>query len=331
MNDELTNRVLLVDDSRIYQQIIKNHLHDWGFEVSLAKNGEEAWELLQQPHSPRLVLMDWVMPKMDGVELIRRVRALPRTFPYTYTLLLTGKDSQSDLLNAMAAGVDDYLTKPFDDLELKARLLAGQRVINLQNRLLAAHKVLEHTASHDHLTGLMNRREIMECLQRELSRSKREHSPLAVAMIDIDHFKNVNDELGHLFGDEVLQEVAHRFQSQLRAYDSIGRYGGEEFLLILPGCDLQSALIRTDQIRSFVGSVAVSAHGKCAPISVSIGVAVADGQTDVETKSLLSLADSGLYEAKRKGRNRVDHMDVIFPSDSSVPVAAPSIRGGMLQ
>ncbi len=330
MNDGLTNRVLLVDDSLIYQQIIKNHLHDWGFEVSLAKNGEEAWELLQQPHSPRLVVMDWVMPKMDGVELIRRVRALPRTFPYTYTLLLTGKDSQSDLLSAMAAGVDDYLTKPFDDLELKARLLAGQRVMNLQNRLLAARTILENTASHDHLTGLMNRGEIVECLQRELSRSKREHSPLAVAMVDIDDFKNINEELGHLFGDEVLREVAHRFQSQLRAYDSVGRYSGEGFLLILPGCDLQSALIRTDQIRSFVGSVAVSANGKSAPVSVSIGVAVADGQTDIETKSLLSLADSGLYEAKKKGRNRVDYRGVFLAPDSSVLVS-PSALGGMLQ
>ena len=150
-------------------------------------------------------------------------------------------------------------------------------------------------------------------------------------MIDIDHFKNVNDELGHLFGDEVLREVARRFQSQLRAYDSIGRYGGEEFLLILPGCDLQSALIRTDQIRSFVSRVAVSAHGKCASITVSIGVAVADGHTNGETRSLLCEADGGLYEAKKKGRNRVNHRGVIVAPDSSGFVSAPSIPGGTLQ
>ncbi len=299
--------------------------------MSLANNGEEAWELLQQPHSPRLVVMDWVMPKMDGVELVRRIRALPSSFPYTYTLLLTGKDSQSDLLNAMEAGVDDYLTKPFDDLELKARLLAGQRVINLQNQLLAAHKILERAASHDHLTGLMNRREIMKSLEREVSRSRRENSPLAVAMIDVDHFKAVNDEFGHLFGDEALQEVARRFQSQLRPYDSIGRYGGEEFLLILPGCDLRCALKRTDEMRSFVGRLEVSAHGKCAPITVSIGVAVADGRTDVDTKTLLGQADSGLYQAKGKGRNRVDHMNVLEALDSAAFVSVPANGGGILQ
>ena len=328
MSLKADSKILLVDDSLIYQQIVKKHLHDWGFEVSLAKDGEEAWKLLQQPDSPRLVVMDWVMPKLDGVELVRRLRALPSTFPYTYTLLLTGKDSQSDLLSAMEAGVDDYLTKPFDDLELKARLLAGQRVIQLQNKLLEAHKILEHTASHDHLTGLMNRRAIVGSLQRELSRSRRERSPLAVAMIDLDCFKSVNDELGHLFGDETLQEVARRFQSQLRDYDFIGRYGGEEFLLILPGCDLGAALARTNQIRSFVGRTGVSAHGKCAPITVSIGVAVATGHLDVDIKSLIDQADRGLYEAKKNGRNRVDHVNPLA-TDSPAFVSAPCI--GILQ
>ena len=328
MSDTFTRKVLPVDDSLIYQRIIKKHLHDWGFEVSLARDGEEAWKFLQQPDSPRLVVMDWVMPKLDGVELVRRLRALPSTCPYTYTFLLTGKDSQSDLLSAMEAGVDDYLTKPFDDLELKARLLAGQHVIELQDKLLEAHTILEHTASHDHLTGLMNRGEIMQSLQRELSRSSRENSPLAVAMIDVDHFKTVNDDLGHLFGDEALREVARRFQSQLRDYDFIGRYGGEEFLLVLPGCDLRTALARTDQILSFVSRIAVRARGKCASITVSIGVAVANGQKDVEIKNLLDQADRALYEAKKNGRNRVGHVNPLA-TNSPAFVSAPCI--GILQ
>lgn len=313
MSDNHSKRVLLVDDSAVYQRIILDHLHDWGFDVTVAKDGEEAWGLLQQPNSPRLVLMDWVMPRMDGLELSRRLRALPSTLPYIYTLLLTGKDSRSDLLKAMDAGVDDYITKPFDDLELKARLFAGQRVINLQNQLLATRKILEHAASYDHLTGLMNRREIMESLQRELSRAKREHSPLTIAMIDVDHFKKVNDEFGHLFGDEALQEVARRLQSQLRSYDSVGRYGGEEFLLVLPGCDLASALSRTDHIRYFMQLTPVTALGKCTPITVSIGVATMNRQTEVELKSLLTQADIGLYEAKKNGRNRVSHVG-FFPT-----------------
>jgi len=274
MNDKSTQTVLLVEDSQIYERIITTHLRKWGFEVELARDGEAAWALLQQPHSPRLVVMDWVMPKMDGVELCRKLRQLPTGFPYTYTLLLTGKDSQADLLKAMEAGVDDYLAKPFDELELKARLMAGKRVIDLQNHLLAARENLRFAASHDFLTGLMNRREVMDCLQRELSRAKRGNSPLAIALVDVDHFKLVNDGFGHLFGDEVLKEVGRRFQAGLRVYDSIGRYGGEEFLLVCPGCDLTGALIRMDQIRGCICNTPVNALGKSKQVTVSIGVTI---------------------------------------------------------
>ncbi len=320
MSDNINNSVLLVEDSPIYERIITGHLRTWGFDVTVAHDGEEALALLQEPNSPRLVLMDWVMPKMDGVELCRRLRKLPSAFPYTYTLLLTGKDSRADLLKAMDAGVDDYLAKPFDDLELKARLLAGKRVIDLQNQLLAARESLRYAASYDHLTGLMNRKEVMEALQRELARAKRDHSPVTVAMIDIDHFKKVNDELGHLFGDAALKEVARRFQSQLRVYDSIGRVGGEELLLVFPGCDLTSALIRMDQIRALVCNKPVTSMGKSRVISVSIGVAVADGQTVVDANDLLHQADMGLYEAKRSGRNRVEHVEYVTLTDDLVAV-----------
>ncbi len=320
MNDKMNNSVLLVEDSPIYERIITGHLRNWGFEVTLAQDGEEAWEILQQPNSPRLVVMDWVMPKMDGVELCRRLRKLPSAFPYTYTLLLTGKDSRADLLKAMEAGVDDYLSKPFDDLELKARLLAGKRVIDLQNQLLAARESLRYAASYDHLTGLMNRKEVMEALQRELARAKRDRSPVAIAMIDIDHFKKVNDDLGHLFGDAALKEVARRFQSQLRVYDSIGRFGGEELLLIFPGCDLTSALIRMDQIRGLVCNKPVTSMGKSRIVSVSIGVAVADGQTVVDSNDLLHQADLGLYEAKKNGRNRVEHVECVTESNDLIAV-----------
>jgi len=314
MSDNISNRVLLVEDSPIYERIITGHLRNWGFEATTAQDGEEAWELLQQPNSPRLVLMDWVMPKMDGVELCRRLRKLPSAFPYTYTLLLTGKDSRADLLKAMEAGVDDYLAKPFDDLELKARLLAGKRVIDLQNQLLAARESLRYAASYDHLTGLMNRKEVMEALARELARSKRDKSPLAIAMIDIDHFKKVNDDLGHVFGDAALKEVARRFQAQLRVYDSIGRVGGEELLVVFPGCDLTSALIRMDQIRGLVCSKPVTAMGKSRVVSVSIGVAVADGKEPLDINDLLHQADLGLYEAKRSGRNRVESVEWVTES-----------------
>jgi len=303
------NEVLLVEDSAVYEKIITGHLRDWGFQVTVARNGEDAWAVLQMPNSPRLVIMDWVMPKMDGLELCQKIRSLPTSVPYSYILLMTGKDSRSDLLKAMDAGVDDYLVKPFDDLELKARLFAGRRVLLLQSELIDAHDKLQFVASHDSLTGVMNRREIIDALLREMARSKRERSPLAVAMVDVDHFKAVNDELGHLFGDHALKEVAQRLHAKLRVYDSVGRYGGEEFLLVFPGCDLTNMLVRMDEVRSFVSRSPLSAMGKHRLLTISIGVAVFDGETPIEVETLLHQADMSLYEAKRKGRNRVEYLE----------------------
>jgi two-component system, cell cycle response regulator len=325
MNSTNNTNVLLVEDSPIYQRIVTGHLKNWGFKVQTATDGEQAWEILQAPDSPRLVVMDWVMPKLNGIDLCRRLRNRPDTEPYIYTLLLTGKDSQSDLLSAMDAGVDDYLAKPFDELELRARLMAGKRVVDLQDQLVRARESMRYAASYDSLTGLMNRKEVLDALTRELARSKREGKPLAIILADVDHFKSVNDSLGHMFGDEALKEVGRRLQSKLRIYDSVGRYGGEEFLLVFPGCELTSALIRADQIRSFVCSTPVSTLGKDRKITVSLGVVVADGPAEVKIEDLLHQADMALYEAKKKGRNRVEQLD--FKVERR-PIAASSSNPG---
>jgi two-component system, cell cycle response regulator len=324
MSTANNTNVLLVEDSPIYQRIVSGHLKNWGFKVQTATDGAQAWEMLQAPDSPRLVVMDWVMPKLSGVDLCRRLRSRPDTDPYIYTLLLTGKDSQSDLLSAMDAGVDDYLAKPFDELELKARLMSGKRVVDLQDQLVRAREVMRYAASYDSLTGLMNRKEVLDALTRELARSKREGRPLALLLADVDHFKAVNDTLGHMFGDEALKEVGRRLQSKLRIYDSVGRYGGEEFLLVFPGCELTSALIRADQIRSFVCSTPVSTMGKDRKITVSLGVVVADGPAEVKIEDLLHQADLALYEAKKKGRNRVEQMDLTNQRPITAITFAPS-------
>jgi two-component system cell cycle response regulator len=301
------NRVLLVEDSPIYQRLISAHLRQWGFEVISLTDGLQAWNLLQQAHSPKLALMDWVMPKMDGTEVCRKLRAQGACESYVYTILLTAKDGQGDLLKAMEAGADDYLVKPFDELELKARLMVGQRILDLQQDLIAAREAMRYSANHDSLTGIVNRREITETLKRELARSKRDGSTVAVALVDVDRFKAINDELGHPFGDEALKEVAERLRSGLRVYDSVGRYGGEEFLLVLPGCDLVAALLRTEQMRAFISTTPVRASGKERSVTVSIGVATSRGGAgDLEVERLLNQADVALYEAKKKGRNRVE-------------------------
>jgi diguanylate cyclase (GGDEF)-like protein len=305
----IDKRVLLVEDSAVFQRLISNHLRDWGFEVVVANDGLQAWTLLQQPNSPSLALMDWVMPKMDGIEVCKKLRERPSWETYVYTVLLTGKDGQADLLKAMEAGADDYLVKPFDELELKARLMVGRRILDLHDELISAREAMRHAATHDSLTGLLNRKEALGALRLELSRAKRDKSPVTVMLADLDHFKAVNDECGHIFGDEMLRELGQRWRGTIRDYDCVGRYGGEEFLFVLPGCDLTNALIRADQIRKCVSDKPVRKNGTERRASVSVGVAVSQGLGEGEAESVLHQADIGLYEAKRKGRDRVAHVE----------------------
>jgi two-component system cell cycle response regulator len=190
---------------------------------------------------------------------------------------------------------------------LKARLLVGKRILDLQEELVSARESMRHAATHDSLTGLMNRGEIVAMLERELERARREHHPLSVILGDIDHFKSVNDTLGHLFGDEALREVGRRLRSQLRIYDGVGRYGGEEFLLVLPNCDLPNAMLRADELREMISRAPVLCSGEERLITMSMGVAVSASDRKNEVEVLLKEADLGLYEAKEKGRNRTEH------------------------
>jgi two-component system cell cycle response regulator len=300
-------QALVVDDSAIYRKLIGDHLRSWGFGVTLAESGEEAWSVLQQPDAPRLLLLDWVLPDIDGTELCQRIRQAGSSGSYTYIILLTSKEGRENMLEAMGAGSDDYLVKPFDEMELKARLLVGKRILDLQEELVAARESMRHAATHDSLTGLMNRGEIIAMLKRELERARRERQPVGVILGDIDHFKNVNDTLGHLFGDEALREISRRLRAQLRVYDGVGRYGGEEFLMILPNCDLPNAILRADGLREFLAREPVSWSGVERPVTMSMGVAVSDCDVENKLESLLNQADAGLYQAKEKGRNRVEH------------------------
>jgi two-component system cell cycle response regulator len=300
-------KALIVDDSPIYRKLIRDHLQEWGFESTEVETGSQAWRLLQQPDSPKLVLLDWVLPDLDGIELCQRIRNAGESRPYVYVILLSGKDGRKNILTAMQAGVDDYLVKPFDESELRARVLVGKRILDLQQELISARESMRIAATHDSLTGLMNRGEVMDFLTRELARAKRDCKPVGIILADIDHFKSVNDSCGHLFGDEALKEVARRFRAKLRAYDAVGRYGGEEFLLILPGCDAMTTIIRADELRGHVASKPVISAKTERVITVSMGVATSEQGGTAE--ALLSQADCGLYRAKEKGRNRVEHVE----------------------
>ena len=301
-------QVLVVDDSAVYRKLIGDHLHSWDFGVTLAETGYEAWRVLQQPQAPKLILLDWVLPDLDGIELCQRIRRARSTGQYVYIILLTSKEGRQNMLDAMQAGADDYLVKPFDESELKARLLVGKRILDLQDELVAARESMRHAATHDSLTGLLNRAEILGMLERELERGRRERRPLALILADIDHFKKVNDTHGHPFGDEALREIGQRMRSRLRVYDGVGRYGGEEFLLVLPACDLEAAIQRANELREMIAGTPVKSGEVETTITISLGVAISGCDGVKEAETLLNRADRAMYAAKENGRNRVEHV-----------------------
>ncbi len=295
--------ILIAEDDPVSRRILQAHLAKWGYEVVSACDGEEAWKVLQQPDSPKLAVLDWMMPAMDGVEVIRKLREQPGQ-SYVYVLLLTAKGQKEDLVAGLDAGADDYVTKPFDAQELQARIRTGRRILDLQDQLIAAREALREEATHDPLTGVWNRAGILDILKRECARVHRTGGSVGGGMADLDHFKRVNDTHGHLAGDEVLREVAHRMHGSVRAYDSIGRYGGEEFVIVLPDCHADAAFHQAERIRYVVSEQPVNATGDSLPVTLSLGVAASDQTGCSDYGRLLQSADSTLYRAKAAGRNR---------------------------
>lgn len=297
-------KILAAEDNPVFQSMLRAVLTKWGYEVVIAKDGTEALHTLEAEDAPRLAILDWMMPGIDGVDVCRRVRSMGRE-PYIYILLLTARTESEDLVEGMDSGADDYLTKPYKAPELHARLRAGQRILELQEQLLAAREALRQEATHDSLTGLLNRHAILGVLQIELARTSRESQHLSVLMADLDHFKQINDSYGHLAGDVVLREAASRMKECIRSYDSVGRYGGEEFLVVLPGCSAEGALAQAERIRISLGGTPYSYGAHSIPVTCSIGSTCYTPSTKADTDSLIREADLGLYAAKANGRNQV--------------------------
>ncbi len=297
-------KVLIADDDDVLRHILQATLSRWGYEVVACRNGAEAWRMLQQNDAPKLAILDWIMPGMDGIDICREMRKRGDD-PYTYILLLTSKDRKKDVITGMEAGADDYLPKPLEPEELKVRMRAGRRIIDLQSELLAARESLRYQATHDWLTGLLNRPAVLDALRNELERSSRQEMPLSLILGDVDHFKLVNDTHGHTIGDAVLCEVARRMKSSVRVYDTIGRYGGEEFLIILPGCDRFSAGRQALRLQSEITSRPVTLPRLSIPLTLSMGVSVRCAGTGDDLDALILAADEALYQAKSEGRDRV--------------------------
>lgn len=298
-------KILVADDDSVTRLLLKSHLIRWGHEVVECSDGAEAWEILQKEDSPRLAILDWVMPKKDGLEICRELRS-SGTDHYVYIIFLTSRGRKEDLVEGLEAGADDYIVKPFDYNELRTRVRAGGRIVRLQEDLINALKASEYAASHDSLTQLWNRSAILEILRREMARSSREMTPLSIIMIDVDHFKLINDRYGHLGGDAILRQVALRLLSSVRPYDSCGRYGGEEFLLVIPGCPRETALAVGERLRASFEHDPFTTDGGSCKVTISLGVATMDAPREAPMDALIREADEALYRAKGLGRNRVE-------------------------
>ena len=275
-------------------------LQSWGYQVVLAADGAEAWNILQNECPPELLILDWIMPGIDGVELCRRIRE-KQQMPYQYILLVTANDDRQDVIRGLDAGADDYPTKPFDKGELHARVKVGTRILGLQADLIRAREELRFQATHDMLTGIWNRAAMLDLLGREIDRASRSNESVGVLMLDLDHFKTINDTYGHLAGDAVLKEIAQRVRQVVRSYDFVGRYGGQEFLVVLPGCDRQQTWQSAERIRLAIAHAAVVVDGNQIPVTASIGGTIAPALSEPR---ILALADTALYQAKNSGRNR---------------------------
>lgn len=305
MNQEkdLKKKILIAEDDPISRRLLEVFLTRWGYDVAVATSGTEALELLEQIGAPRLAVLDWMMPGLEGIQVCQKIRE-HKDRPYVYILLLSARAQKEDLLRGLESGADDYLTKPFDAQELRARLHVGQRILQLQDGLMVAGAELLFRATHDSLTGTSNRGVILETLRKESARQAREGGSFGIVLLDVDHFKNVNDTYGHLCGDAVLQEVVRRVTSTVRAYDTVGRYGGEEFLVVAPSSGVEGILRLSERIRLAIEAKPIMTDAGEVSVTVSLGLAVSSDAAPLEPKVMLTTADEALYRAKSEGRNR---------------------------
>ena len=304
-NSERNMQILIADDSIVSRHLLEATLGKWGYEVAVACDGLEAWNLLQRKDAPRIAILDWVMPGLSGPEVCKRLRERDADqADYTYILLLTSKVEREDFLEGMESGADDYLTKPFDQPELKVRLRAGNRIVALQRELVEAREKLRDQATRDSLTGLWNRPSVLDAFERELARAQRDQTPVGVVMADLDRFKSVNDTFGHLAGDAMLKEFARRMLACVRPYDTIGRYGGEEFLIVLSNCEDLCTENQAERMRNALAGHPMLIGDHQHSITASFGATTWKPGIPPNLELLIRAADTALYQAKNQGRNR---------------------------
>lgn len=311
-------KALIADDDLALRFIMQKMLEGWGFEPVIASDGEAALRIMEESEEPpRLLLLDWEMPKINGLDLCKRLRAVDTSDP-PYIILVTGHAEAEYIQTALDAGANDFVSKPTNSGVLRARIGVGLRTLELQRRLNIANHMLAYRADHDELTGLRNRGAVVERLESELARAQRTNASLAIAILDIDFFKQVNDTFGHPIGDRVLREFADRLRDTFRPYDIVGRYGGEEFIAICP-VEQEKSFELFERFRAVVEETPFLADDLAINVTVSIGVRTLMGNEAKGSQPILALladADAALYRAKHSGRNSVctvDHNVTPFP------------------
>ena len=313
-------RILVVDDNQDNVEIIATRLRFRGYEIDEASDGHQALSLIRHK-PPHLILLDVMLPDIDGYEISRRIKG-DDTLPFIPIILVTARDSTQDKVAGLDAGADDYLTKPINFPELEARVRSMLRIKRLQDELNEKNRELERLSISDGLTGLFNHRHIHGLLDEEYERANRSGDSLTLAMFDLDHFKSVNDNYGHQSGDRVLQQFADILRNTARDIDRIGRYGGEEFMVILPETELREGAVFVERVRR-----EVARHefliGREEPLrmTVSAGVSTYPHEMVGSPETLVRLADEALYAAKAAGRNRVLRFDELElePASPEVP------------
>ncbi|MFT7411562.1 MAG: two-component system cell cycle response regulator [Oleispira sp.] len=296
-------KILIAEDDPTSRMILVAIVSEWGYTPIPVEDGAQALSILQTDNAPRLLLLDWEMPEINGLALCKKIREEETSNP-PYIILLTGRSDTEDVVTGLKVGANDYISKPFNNAELKARLQVGERMLSLQNELNNAKEAMAFQANFDELTKLMNRRAVMKAMANEIERSKRNSQPLYICMCDVDHFKKINDTHGHLAGDAVLKEIAQRFNHSLRPYDLCGRYGGEEFLIILNSKENHVHDL-FERIRQAIAHEPFIYEDTVLDITISCGVTLYNPPNDVRnTTQILIDADTALYEAKNNGRNQ---------------------------
>jgi len=295
-------RILIADDDVTSRLVLVGLLTKHGHEVVATQDGLEAWEAMRRPDAPTLAILDWMMPELSGPEVCRRIRGLESEQP-PYLLILTSKGEKTDIVAGLEAGADDYLAKPFDPGELRARVDVGRRVVELQARLREAHEAVAHQAMHDPLTGTLNRRAIGDELSRALSQERRHHDGLTLGICDVDAFKRINDAHGHQAGDDVLCGLVQVMSGALREHDVLGRFGGDEFVVLAGRTQPSEVAGLFERVRAAVAAQPIPTRAGDVLITISFGVGMwREGDTEDQ---MVARADEALYRAKSEGRDRV--------------------------